>query len=217
VTAFIKRSDSPEPSSGLPFLIGVAGGSGSGKTYFSSALKQILGHQACEVVYQDNFYIDQSHRFDFDGGSVNFDHPDSIDFERLAECLAELKRGKPTAIPVYDFVTHKRQDKPLLIEPRPVIIVDGILILHSEPVRKIFDHKVFFDTTEELRFARRLARDVNERGRSPEGVKNQFVNQVKPMHEAFVDPSKTHADHVILDNGNFQEILDGYHQKLRNL
>src|SRR4051812_32486143 len=91
-----------------PFLLGVAGGSGSGKTYFARALQQRLGASACEIIYQDNFYIDQSHRFDHDGGAVNFDHPDSIDFALLARCLAELKAGAKTRIPVYEFVTHRR-------------------------------------------------------------------------------------------------------------
>jgi uridine kinase len=193
-----------------PFILGVAGGSGSGKTYFASALKLALGADLCEIVYQDNFYLDQSHRFDFDGGSVNFDHPDSIDFQFLARCLSELKSGAATQIPIYDFVTHKRQTKTLKIEPKPVIIVDGILILHPQPVRCLFDHAVFFDTAESLRFSRRLDRDVHERGRSPDGVKVQFENQVKPMHDSFVEPSKAHANAVVSDDGKFDEVLASY-------
>jgi uridine kinase len=197
-----------------PFLLGVAGGSGSGKTFFARALRQQLGAELCEIVYQDNFYIDQSSRFDGDGGSVNFDHPDAIDFTLLASCLASLREGKPTDIPVYDFVTHSRSATPLRVEPRPILIVDGILIFHSAPVRALFDEMVFFDTPEEIRFQRRLERDVKERGRKPEGVKNQFYKQVKPMHDQFVEPSKAFATRLVCDRGDFSMVLKEYGAKL---
>src|SRR4051794_12390453 len=106
-----------------PYLFGIAGGSGSGKTYFSSALQARLGHDACEIVYQDNFYFDQSLRFDRDGGAVNFDHPESIDFDLLASCLKKLKSGEDTQIPIYDFVTHTRSLKTLAVSAKPIIIV----------------------------------------------------------------------------------------------
>lgn len=201
----------------LPFLLGVAGGSGSGKTFFARALQKALTQTHCELVYQDNFYIDQSHRFDFDGGSVNFDHPSSIDFDLLARHLRTLKSGAPVEIPIYDFATHKRRRETLPIAPRKVVIVDGILIFHASQVRELFDEMVFFETPEEIRFSRRLERDVNERGRTPEGVRNQFLNQVKPMHDEFVEPSKAHASTIIRDVGSFQSILDDYIRKLRAL
>ena len=182
-----------------PLLVGLAGGSGSGKTYFANAVRQRLGANICEIVFQDNFYIDQSKRFDYDGGSVNFDHPDSLDFPRLAECLTQLKRGLPTQIPLYDFVTHSRKLETQCIEPKPIILVDGILIFHPEPVRSLFDELLFFDTPEDLRFQRRLDRDVRTRGRTPEGVKNQFLSQVKPMHDQFVEPSMKYAQRIIRD------------------
>lgn len=190
-----------------PYLLGVAGGSGSGKTFFARALRQQLGAQVCELVYQDNFYIDQSRRFDRDGGSVNFDHPNAIDFDLLAGCLASLREGKPTEIPVYDFVTHSRAPQPLLVAPKQILIVDGILIFHSENVRSLFDERIYFDTPEEIRYQRRLERDVKERGRKPEGVRAQFLNQVKPMHDQFVEPSKAHAHTVICDQGEFTTAL----------
>ncbi len=190
-----------------PFLLGVAGGSGSGKTFFARALRQQLGASVCELVYQDNFYIDQSRRFDGDGGSVNFDHPDAIDFDLLANCLQSLRHGRRTEIPVYDFVTHSRLPAPIVVEPRPILIVDGILIFHSEKVRALFDERVFFDTPEEIRFQRRLERDVKERGRKPEGVRAQFLRQVKPMHDTFVEPSKAFAHKVICDQGEFTSAL----------
>lgn len=200
-----------------PHLIGVAGGSGSGKTYFARHLQNFLGPKNCEIVYQDNFYIDQSKKFDFDGGSVNFDHPSSIDFQLLARHMAELKTGKLTQIPIYDFVTHSRKAETLPVHPTPIIIVDGILIFHAEEVRCQFDDLVFFDTPEELRFQRRLDRDVQERGREPEGVKNQFMKQVKPMHDQFVAPSMKHAKTVVSEVEQFEEILQSYCQRLQKI
>lgn len=193
-----------------PFLLGVAGGSGSGKTFFARAMRERLGPRLCEIIYQDNFYIDQSKRFDFDGGSVNFDHPDSIDFARLAESLRALKAGHSSAIPVYDFKTHSRLKDTIQVEPVRVIITDGILIFHSPELRALFDELVFFDTPEELRFQRRLERDVHERGRTPEGVRNQFYKQVKPMHDQFVEPSKAFAHHVVTDVGSYDDVLKNY-------
>lgn len=209
-------TDSTKPNK-RPYLIGVAGGSGSGKTFFARALRNRLGADRCEIVYQDNFYIDQSHRFDHDGGSVNFDHPESIDFPLLAERLALLKQGAPIEIPVYDFSTHKRRVETWPVQPLPVVIVDGILIFHDEPVRLLFDELLFFDTDETLRFQRRLDRDVRERGRTPEGVREQFARQVKPMHDRFVEPSKVHAHAIIRDRDAYESALEAAVRKLLNL
>jgi uridine kinase len=211
--------DSIKPSSS--FLLGVAGGSGSGKTYFAEALvrelKSLLGEDICEIVLQDNFYIDQSHRFDHDGGRVNFDHPDSIEFSLLAEHLKTLKAGNSTEIPTYDFATHKRKLETIKIEPKKIIIVDGILIFNSEPVRCLFDDLIFFQTPEDLRYERRLKRDVQERGRTPEGVKEQFLKQVKPMHDQFVEPSKQYAKTLVNDMGEFDQVLKFYVSKFSQL
>jgi uridine kinase len=200
-----------------PFILGVAGGSGSGKTYFARAIHKNLGKDVCELVYQDNFYFDQSKNFDFDGGSVNFDHPNAIDFKLLAEHLKLLKSGKPANIPIYDFVTHSRKKETILVQPRPVIIVDGILIFHAKELRGLFDDLVFFDTPESLRYQRRLERDTTERGRAPEGVKNQFLKQVKPMHDEFVEPSKVHAKTLVKDLGDFAQVLKEYTERLKKL
>ncbi len=191
-------------------LIGVAGGSGSGKTYFAQDLMRILGTERTVLVLQDNFYLDQSARFDFDGGSVNFDHPDSIEFSLLAHHLKMLKQGKSTEIPTYDFATHSRKTETLLIKSAPIVIVDGILILHIPEVRELFDQTIFFDTHEDLRFSRRLDRDVRERGRTSDGVKEQFLRQVKPMHDQFVEPSKAHAQRIVCDEKEYDSILKYY-------
>jgi len=208
VTAFIKPSNT--------FILGVAGGSGSGKTYFAKELHLALGDNAT-IVYQDNFYIDQSHRFDHDGGSVNFDHPDSLDLKLLAKCLSELKTGHSTNIPIYDFKTHTRSKEELTVGPAKVVIVDGILIFHPDYLRNQFDEMVFFDTPESLRYERRLHRDVHERGRTPEGVKAQFLKQVKPMHDEFVEPSKEFANVIVKDLGDYQDHFESYKQKLMSL
>lgn len=197
-----------------PFILGVAGGSGSGKTYFAQALTKKLGSNNCQLIYQDNFYIDQSHRFDFDGGSVNFDDPSSIDFKLLASHLKILKNGQETDIPSYDFATHSRRKETVHAKPLPIIIVDGILIFHAPEVRVLFDDLIFFDTPEVLRFARRLERDVKERGREAEGVKNQFLRQVKPMHDQYVEPSKTYSKTIVRELQEFDDVLKNYTNRL---
>lgn len=208
VTGFTKQNKT--------YILGVAGGSGSGKTYFAKALQLALGTHAT-IVYQDNFYIDQSHRFDHDGGSVNFDHPESLDLKLLAQCLSELKTGHSTNIPVYDFKTHSRLKEPLSVPATSIVIVDGILIFHPDYLRAQFDDMIFFDTPESLRYERRLERDVNERGRTPDGVRAQFFNQVKPMHDQFVEPSKAYAQTIVRDLEDFQDHFDAFKEKLLKL
>lgn len=198
-----------------PYILGVAGGSGSGKTYFAQDIQRYLGEKVCHLLYQDNFYHDQSKNFDFDGGSVNFDHPDSIDFDLLGEQIAQLKLAMAVDIPIYDFATHSRKKECLHMDPKPIIIVDGILIFNAPQVRKHLDDMVFFDTPEELRFERRLERDVKERGRTPEGVRNQFLKQVKPMHDQFVEPSKRFANTIVRELSEYESILNEYCNKLK--
>lgn len=205
MTAFTKPSKT--------ILVGVAGGSGSGKTYFVEALYKRLGNSLCAVVCQDSFYHDQSARFDYDGGSVNFDHPSSIDHALMAERLWHLKTGRDTRIPIYDFVTHSRRKESVPMAPKPVVLVDGILIFHWPEVRALFDEMIYFDTPEELRFQRRLERDVRQRGRTADGVRNQFYRQVKPMHDSYVEPSKAHAHFKVNDVGQFDDVLERYFQK----
>ncbi|MFP5519276.1 MAG: uridine kinase [Bdellovibrionia bacterium] len=197
------------------FILGVAGGSGSGKTYFVNDLLKKFGEQFCTVLYQDDFYFDQSKNFDFDGGKINFDHPSSLDFSSLAQVLKSLKEGKRTTLPKYDFATHSRLNAQQLAEPKTLILLDGILILHSPEVRELLDASVFFDTPEDLRFQRRLHRDIRERGRTPEGVFNQFYKQVQPMHETFVQPSKQFARWVFQDCEQYEEGLLEVEEYLR--
>lgn len=198
-----------------PYILGVAGGSGSGKSYLAKAIYEDLGSDECSLIYQDNYYFDMSSRFDHDGGSVNFDHPSAIDFHLLATHLAELKNGRSIRIPTYDFATHSRLNETINQAPRRIIIVDGILILNDPEMRAQFDESIFVDTSEQLRFARRLERDVNERGRTEAGVRSQFENHVKPMHDRFVQPSKQHAGIVFEDSHDSQAFIQAMLEKLR--
>lgn len=177
-------------------IVAIAGGSGSGKTYLANAIFESLGPDKSFVLYQDSYYHDQSNKFDHDGGAVNFDHPDSIDFPLLCEHLRILKANQSVNIPTYDFATHKRTNKQIPQSPKPLILVDGILILCHPELRDIFDEIIFVQAPETVRYQRRLERDVRERGRTPEGVKNQFSSQVKPMHDQFVEPSKEFAGRI---------------------
>lgn len=188
------------------YIVAVTGGSGSGKTTFAKKLRQELGEENCALLLQDFYYHDQSARFDGDGKSVNFDHPSAIDFDLMLKHLEMLKKGIAVDIPIYDFATHKRQEKTEHFLPHPIILVDGILILTNEKLRASFDEAIFLDAPEELRFSRRLKRDVEERGRTPEGVKAQFAQQVKPMHDQFVEPAKKYATKII-NNSNYTDEL----------
>lgn len=191
-------------------VIAVAGGSGSGKTTFARMLQANLGDSMSTILAQDSYYFDLSMQFDFDGGSVNFDHPNSVEFSLLADHLRQLKKGKDVQLPLYDFKTHSRLKETLLVQARPIILVDGILILSQESLRDVFDFIFFIDTQEELRFKRRLQRDVKERGRTPEGVYHQFYAQVKPMHDLYVEPSRIWADKIISGEKSFGPVIDEF-------
>jgi uridine kinase len=198
------------------YILGVTGGSGSGKTYFAHALAEKLGAEKASILYQDNYYIDQSDKFDHDGGAVNFDHPDALDFDLMAEQLQKLKNNQPIDVPTYDFATHKRNSKTIKQDVKKVIIVDGILILGQPKLRALFTESVFVQTPESVRYDRRLDRDVKERGRTPEGVKAQFDSQVKPMHDSFVEPSKKYATYINsgTDMNQFYDLLERIQQKI---
>ena len=195
-------------------IIGVSGGSGSGKTTFARLLHESitrkLGSSTCAILSQDNYYIDQSANFKGDG-SINFDHPSALDFPLLAEHLKVLKSGCIAQVPNYDFVTHTRSAETTPFPALPVVILDGMLVLSQEVVRPHLDFSIFIDAPESVRFERRLHRDVRDRGRTPEGVKIQFEAQVKPMHDQFIEPSKAHASMVVSSlqrfDGALQEAL----------
>lgn len=189
-------------------LIGVAGGSGSGKTTFARMLQAHLGEHFSATLAQDSYYRDMSEQFDRDGGRVNFDHPDALEFSLLVRHLKALKLGQSIDIPKYDFATHSRAFEVIYFDAKPVVILDGILILTQAEVREVLDFSFFIDAKEDVRFQRRLYRDVRERGRTPEGVRTQLMNHVKPMHDLFVEPSKRFADRVVSGEKSFGPVLE---------
>lgn len=191
-------------------VIAIAGGSGSGKTTFARKLVAAIGKDKVAILSQDSYYRDQSARFDGDGGAVNFDHPEALDFALLGVHLGALRRGETVQVPIYDFPTHTRKAQTLPLESRPVVLVDGTLVLSQAQLLGFFDHSVFIDVPEPVRFERRLRRDVNERGREPEGVKRQFERQVAPMHDQFVQPSAANAGIIILHGDD----VDGWIRQL---
>ena len=196
------------------FIIGVAGGRGSGKTFFAEALAKKLGPNTASVLYQDSYYIDQSEKFDHDGGSVNFDHPSALDFKLLAKHLAELKKNNSIQVPLYNFARHQRLKETIIFKAKKVVILDGILILGQKNIRDLIDKSIYIQTPEDIRFERRLKRDVETRGRTPEGVKKQFEKQVKPMHDLFVAPSMEFAD--IVNSGTDIKMFHSLLDKLTN-
>jgi uridine kinase len=200
-------SDHPGKTSSV-LVIAVSGGSGSGKTTFGRMLQANLGEHFCGILAQDSYYRDMHEYFDHDGGQVNYDHPDSIEFDLLVRHVKALKAGEDIQVPRYDFASHRRLFETTLFRCCPVVIVDGILLLTQSDLRPLLDFAYFIDTQEDLRFQRRLQRDTRERGRTPEGVRDQFFNHVKPMHDLFVEPSRRFADRVVSGEKSFGPVID---------
>jgi uridine kinase len=185
--------------------IGVAGGSGSGKTTIVQTIIERVGADRVAHLQHDAYYCDQSGKAFEERVRVNYDHPDSLETALLIQHLRELRDGHAVAVPIYDFATHTRKTDTRRVESRPVILVDGILIFVDAALRALFDIKIFVDTDADLRFIRRLQRDVAERGRTTESVVQQYLATVRPMHLEFVEPSKRYAD-VIIPEGGFNTI-----------
>jgi len=193
----------PEHSSHL--VIGVAGGSGSGKTTVAQMILQRVGPDRISFLQHDSYYKDLSGLPQTQRAEVNFDHPNSLDNDMLVRHILLLKEGKPVDVPIYNFSTHSRTDKTFVVQPRPVILVEGILIFTEPELRQLFDVKIFVDTDSDIRFIRRLQRDITERGRTTESVIKQYQSTVRPMHMEFVEPSKRYAD-IIIPEGGFNTV-----------
>jgi uridine kinase len=191
-----------------PLVIGIAGGSGSGKTTVAQEILNRVGPERIAYLPHDAYYKDLSGLPPVQRAEVNFDHPNSLDNDLLISHVRLLKAGRPAKLPVYDFSTHSRTDKTILISPRKVIIVEGILIFAEPELRPLFDIKIFVDTDSDLRFIRRLQRDISERGRTTESVIHQYLKTVRPMHLEFVEPSKRYADLIIPEGGFNTAALD---------
>lgn len=189
------------PQRPTPLVIGIAGGSGSGKTTLARLLLERVGEDRIALLPHDAYYKDLIDLPYNQRMEVNFDHPNSLDTELLVQHVQQLKRWEDIEQPVYDFKTHSRTGQLRKIEARPVIMVEGILIFAEQALRSLFDVKVFVDTDADLRFIRRLDRDINERGRNVDSVIHQYLTTVRPMHLEFVEPSKRYADVIIPEGG----------------
>ncbi len=191
-----------------PLVIGIAGGSGSGKTTVASVILQRVGADRIAYLPHDAYYRDLSALPPNQRMQVNFDHPDSLETEMLIEHILKLKNWEPVELPVYDFTHHARTNKTIVVQPQRVILVEGILIFYEPKLRTLFDVKIFVDTDPDLRFIRRLERDITERGRTTENVIKQYLTTVRPMHMEFVEGSKRYADVIIPEGGLNTVALD---------
>jgi uridine kinase len=185
----------------IPLVIGIAGGSGSGKTTVANVILERVGAGEIAYIAHDAYYKDLASLPENQRTAINFDHPDSLDTPLLIEQIQSLKKWQSIELPIYNFKTHSRTSSTLRIDPKPVILVEGILIFAEPILRQLFDVKIFVDTDPDIRFIRRLQRDILERGRSTESVVKQYLSTVRPMHLEFVEPSKRYADVIILEGG----------------
>jgi uridine kinase len=184
----------------MGYLVGIAGGTGSGKSTLAERMVEKLAGGAL-LIRHDNYYKDHLHLSFEQRSQLNFDHPDAFDEELLVEHLRALSRGIPVEGPQYDFSTHTRKSEGIILFPREVIVVEGILALHDARLRGMYDLKVFVDTEADIRILRRLTRDMVERGRSLHSIIQQYLSTVKPMHDQFVEPSKRYADMIVPEGG----------------
>ncbi|MBO8140290.1 MAG: uridine kinase [Thermosipho sp. (in: Bacteria)] len=186
------------------FVIGIGGGTGSGKTTVANKINEIIGKENCVILPMDNYYRDMSHVPLEERKKYNYDHPDMIEHSLMVKHLEDLINHKSIQLPEYDFAQYTRTGNFLVLNPKPVIIVEGIFALYYEELRKYYDLSIFVDAENDVRFIRRLERDIKERGRTIESVIDQYLNLVKPMHDAYVEPTKKYAD-LIIPRGGFNE------------
>ena len=196
------------PTADKPLVIGVAGGTGSGKTTIARKLAASMPAGRCVLIEHDAYYRDQRHLSASERASINYDHPSSLESSLLATHLQQLRSGVAVDVPVYDFVTHTRAAESRHLEPAPVVIVEGILVFVEAAVREQFDIKLFVDTDADIRLMRRVRRDLEQRGRSFASVRDQYYATVRPMHIEYVEPSKRWADLIIPEGGNNRVAID---------
>ena len=211
-------SDTPIQSSPhRPFLIGVSGGSSSGKTTISERLVDLTGEEHLSRIELDSYYLDRTDEPLEQRSQANYDHPDAFDWPLLNDHLAALANGASVPVPIYDYAQHNRSGETRLVEPNRIVVVDGILVLYDRALRERFDLKIFVDTAADVRLIRRLQRDVAERGRTAESVIEQYLTTVKPAHERFIEPSKRYADVIIPEGGLNRPALDVLLARVREL
>lgn len=197
--------------------VGICGGTGSGKTTITNRLISALSDDSVVLLQQDNYYRDLPHLTFDERSKVNFDHPDSIETPLMIQQLQALREGRAIDRPNYDFTQHRRKPETLRVQPRPAVLLEGILIFENAEVRKLLDIKIFVDTDADIRFIRRLRRDVRERGRTVESVVEQYLATVRPMHNEFIEPSKRYADVIIPEGGHNEVGIDLVIQKIKSL
>jgi uridine kinase len=202
---------------GKIYVIGVAGGTGSGKSTIARNVLQVVGPENVTYLQQDSYYYDLHHLPLEVRSKLNYDHLDSIDNDLLIKHLEHLKQGKGIKKPIYDFKTHSRLSQTESVPSRKVILVEGILVLAHEKLREMMDIKIFVDTDADIRLIRRITRDVGERGRSLESVVEQYLNTVRPMHEQFVEPGRRYADLIIPEGGHNEVAMDMLITKVKSL
>jgi uridine kinase len=202
---------------GRPLVLGVAGGTGSGKTTVARAILQTVGRDRIAFLAQDSYYRDQAWESEEQLRSHNFDHPSALDTALLVEHLGALRRGLAVEVPVYDFVQHRRSASTARVEPRAVILVEGILLFVDRELRDLLDFKIYVDTDADVRLIRRLRRDLSERGRTLEDVLRQYLETVRPMHLEFVEPSKRWADVIVPEGGENRVALQMVVARLEQL
>lgn len=200
-----------------PVTIGVAGGTGSGKTTVSNQILERVGSKHIAYIAHDAYYKDLSNLPLEDRRRINYDHPDSLDTQLMIEHVRKLQNSLPAEIPVYDFTQHLRTQETILTSPQPIILVEGILIFVERELRDLLDIKIYVDTDADIRFIRRLKRDIEERGRTADSVIDQYLTTVRPMHLKFVEPTKRYAD-VIIPEGGFNFVaIDMIADRVRNM
>ena len=200
-----------------PIIIGVTGGSGSGKTTVSKAIYNQLHGQAIQIITQDTYYNDQSSMTMAERKAVNYDHPLAFDTDLLIKQLSDLRNNKAIEMPVYDYTQYTRSAETVHVEPQDVIILEGILILDDERLRDLTDIKVYVDTDDDIRIIRRIKRDMAERGRTLDSVINQYLATVKPMYHQFVEPTKRYADIIVPEGGENRVAIDILTTKVRDI
>lgn len=191
-----------------PILIGITGGTGSGKSTIANAIYSAFGEKSIVMISQDSYYRDQSYLTYEERVKTNYDHPMAFDTELLIEQLTDLMAGKAIAMPEYDFTIHNRKTEVKMVESRDIIILEGILVLEDPRLRELLDIKIYVDTDADIRILRRLVRDIEERGRSVASVVDQYLSVVRPMHMQFTEPSKKYADLIIPEGGHNKVAID---------
>lgn len=200
-----------------PFFIGVAGGTCSGKTTVSERLAEVVGEAHLALIKLDSYYVARDHEPIEVRAQANYDHPDAFDFQLLNDHIAALSAGAAVPVPIYDYANHTRSGDATMVHPARIVVIEGILVVYEPTLRDRFDLKIYVDTDADIRFIRRLSRDVVERGRTPDSIVHQYLTTVRPAHEQFIEPSKRHADVIFPQGGLNEPALDVLLARVREL